>query len=162
MTGDREIIAAAVLHDVLEDTGTTEGQLRAQFGNRITDLVLAETENKRRTVPAGETWQKRKEEAITLLQETDDPGVRIVFLGDKLSNMRSLYSDLSRCGDSVWQSFHQKDPKQHHWYYRKIADALCELRQYPAWQEYDRLIRLVFNENEKERQQNGDSQRENG
>ena len=34
----------------------------------------------------------------------------------------------------------------HGWMYRQIAEALLELRDYPAWKEYDGLIRMVFEE----------------
>lgn len=49
-------------------------------------------------------------------------------------------------GDQVWERFHQKDKKMHGWLYRQTAEVLRELEEYPAWQEYDRLIRRVFHE----------------
>ena len=60
MTDDEEVIAAAVLHDVLEDTEATEQDLLAHFGRRITELVMGESENKRRNFPASLTWKVRK------------------------------------------------------------------------------------------------------
>ena len=42
------------------------------------------------------------------------------------------------------QRFNQKDKAMHGWFYRQTAEALRELEEYPAWQEYDRLIRKVF------------------
>ena len=47
MTTDEELLAAAVLHDVLEDTETTPEELRDLFGERILRLVQNETEDKR-------------------------------------------------------------------------------------------------------------------
>ena len=52
MTDDEEVIAAAVLHDVIEDTEATREDLLARFGRRITDLVMNESEDKRRNLPA--------------------------------------------------------------------------------------------------------------
>ena len=43
LTDDLEVIAAAILHDVLEDTPITEERLRAEFGDRIADWVSAES-----------------------------------------------------------------------------------------------------------------------
>ena len=37
-----------------------------------------------------------------------------------------------------------KDKKMHGWLYRQTAEALRELASYPAWKEYDRLIKKVF------------------
>ena len=41
MTADDEVLAAAVLHDTVEDTGTTIEQIREQFGERVAALVSA-------------------------------------------------------------------------------------------------------------------------
>lgn len=149
LTNDSEIIAAVLLHDVIEDAGITANDLREQFGERVTSLVLSETENKRVDIPPCLSWRLRKEEAIDTLKRTDDAGVKILFLSDKLSNLRSVAAGLDRVGTQYWQKFNQKDPEMHHWYYREIANALSVLEETPEWKEYDRLIKTVFNEGEK-------------
>ena len=148
LTNDSEIIAAALLHDVIEDCGVTEETVRISFGERVTELVLGETEDKRIGVPPDKTWRVRKEEAIAKLQSTQDEGIKILFLSDKLSNMRSIAAGKKAQGAELWQSFNQKDPKEHEWYYRSVADALYGLQDTPAWKEYDRLIKSTFNEGE--------------
>ena len=42
---DPELLAAAVLHDVIEDTSATEQDLREAFGDRITNLVVEVTDD---------------------------------------------------------------------------------------------------------------------
>ena len=59
MTSDKEVIAAAVLHDVVEDTPVSIEMIRAQFGDRIADLVSFESENKREGLPAADTSHRR-------------------------------------------------------------------------------------------------------
>ena len=49
-----------------------------------------------------------------------------VYLGDKLSNIRCIQRDHERLGNELWQRFNQKDPAEHAWYYRSIADVLKE------------------------------------
>jgi len=144
LTTDEEILSAAVLHDVIEDEGITPEELEKRFGARVKNLVNAETEDKRRDLPADATWHIRKQEAIDILKNSSDTGIKIIFLSDKLSNLRSLYVDLYRRGDEIWQQFNQKDPREHYWYFRSIADALSELKEFPAWQEYDSLICRIF------------------
>lgn len=148
LTREEEVIAAAALHDTIEDAGVTPEEIRARFGPRVAELVLAETEDKRRDVPPGESWRVRKEETIARLRASRDPQVGMVFLGDKLANMRAFYRSKQSEGRAMWLHFNQKDPEQHHWYYRSIADALGDLKDTPAWREYDELIRRVFDENE--------------
>lgn len=144
MSTDQEIIAAAALHDVVEDTEVSLEQIEGLFGKRVAALVGDESEDKRVGVPPAQTWRLRKEETIEVLRRTDDIAVKIVCLGDKLSNMRSIYRDHLVLGDALWQRFNQKDPAEHGWYYRTIAECTSELKDYPAWQEYDELIKIVF------------------
>ena len=146
MTGDEELIAAAVLHDVLEDTDVTCEELEEFFGSRIACYVQGESEDKRRELPPESTWMLRKQETIDFLRERADKNARILALADKLSNLRSIARDLEKVGDRVWERFNQKDKAKHAWMYRQIAEALRELEDYPAWQEYDGLVRKVFKE----------------
>ena len=41
-------------------------------------------------------------------------------------------------------SFHAKDPKDHEWHYRGLADALSELHDTFAYKEFENLINQVF------------------
>lgn len=144
ITDDKEILAACVLHDVLEDTGTTAEELAALFGERVTKLVLSETEDKRRDRPASETWETRKEESLKALKETDDIAVKIVWLGDKLSNMRSYAREYAKKGNALWDGFHQKDPRKQFWLMKRTAELLSELKDYPAYREMIMLMQYVF------------------
>ena len=146
LTDDSQILAAAVLHDTVEDAGASVEEIRARFGDRVAKLVGAETEDKMRHLPPEQSWRARKEAAIEQLRAAQDPGIAIVTLGDKLSNMRSLYREKERKGAAVWLGFHQTDPEAHHWYYRTIAGILSPLSSSAAWREYDWLIRQVFEE----------------
>jgi len=144
MTADREILAAAVLHDVVEDTGHTIQEIREKFGDRVAGLVASESEDKRENLPAKDTWRIRKEETIAHLRLTRDPAVKMITLGDKLSNIRAISRDYAAIGDRLWARFNQKDKAEQGWYYVSIAGQLKELRDFPAWQEYNSLIRRVF------------------
>ena len=144
-TEDLEVIVAAALHDVVEDTDATVDEVRELFGERVATLVAGESEDKREGLPPEETWRLRKEESIEHLRCADDPGVRMVCLGDKLSNIRAIQRDHDSLGDAVWQRFNQKDPAEHAWYYRTIADLLKDdLGDTEAWLEYAHRVRAVF------------------
>lgn len=144
MTDDKEILAAAVLHDTVEDTDTTLEEIRENFGRRVSLLVMTETENKREGSPEAETWEIRKEETLIILEHTKDIGVKMMWLGDKLSNMRSFAREYRQRGDALWQNLNQKDPARQAWYYTKIANCLSELREYDAYREYVSLLKYVF------------------
>ena len=44
ITPDQELLAAAALHDTVEDTDTTIEEIRENFGKRVALLVMTETE----------------------------------------------------------------------------------------------------------------------
>ena len=148
MTDDQDLIAAAALHDVVEDAGVTLEEIKEKFGHRVWELVSAETENKREHLSPAETWRIRKEESLEFLKNTDDIGVLMVWLGDKLANMRSIYRDFKVEGNAMWQRFNQKDVAQQAWYYRSIVTFTERLAHTSAWLEYKTLTEHVFGKGE--------------
>ena len=148
MTDDQHIIAAAALHDVVEDAGITIEEIEERFGTRVRELVQSETEDKRADLPPASTWRIRKEESLSVLKTTDDIAVLMVWLGDKLANMRSFYRDWKVEGDAMWQRFNQKDAWEQAWYYRSIVDLTERLSGTSAWLEYKTLTELVFGKGE--------------
>jgi myo-inositol-1(or 4)-monophosphatase len=144
MTADQSLIAAAALHDVVEDTEITIEEIEKNFGKRVRDLVGSETEDKRPDLPASESWRIRKEESLEVLKNTEDLGVLMVWLGDKLANMRSIYREFKVEGNDMWQRFNQKDPEAQAWYYHSIVKLTERLAHTSAWIEYKTLTELVF------------------
>ena len=143
MTRDQELLAAAALHDTVEDTDTTVEQIREEFGNRIASLVASESDIVLDGLTAEDSWHARKQAAIDRLTRASHDA-KIVALGDKLSNMRAIARDYAQQGDALWNLFHAKDPKDHEWHYRGLADALSELRDTFAYKEFEDLINQVF------------------
>lgn len=148
MSSDQNLLAAAALHDVVEDAGITIEEVEAKFGKRVRELVESETEDKRAELPPTETWRIRKEESLAVLRNTDDLAVLMVWLGDKLANMRSIYRDFKEEGVDMWQRFNQKDVSQQAWYYTSIAKLTERLSDTSAWIEYKTLTELVFGKGE--------------
>ena len=143
MTPDQELLAAAALHDTVEDTSVTIETIRAEFGERVAALVEAESDVFMEGVSEEDSWHARKQAAIERLSCAPHDA-KIVALGDKLSNMRAIARDYAVQGDKLWNIFHAKDPKEHEWHYRGLADSLRELSDTFAFQEFERLIDQVF------------------
>ncbi len=143
MTSDQELLAAAALHDTVEDTPVTVEQIRAEFGPRIASLVAAESDQVFEGVSESDSWHDRKQAAIDRLARASREA-KMVALGDKLSNMRAIARDYAMQGDALWSLFHAKDPRDHEWHYRGLADSLRELEDTFAFKEFERLINQVF------------------
>ena len=143
MTADQELLAAAVLHDTVEDTDVTVGQVRAEFGDRIASIVAVESDEMPEGVSEEDSWHARKQAAIDRLAKAGHDA-KLVALGDKLSNMRAIARDYAVQGDALWSLFHVKERSEHEWHYRGLADALRELEGTSAYQEFENLINQVF------------------
>ena len=143
ITSDQELLAAAALHDTVEDTDVTVEQLRAEFGERVASIVADESDRLFPGMDEGESWHARKQIAISHLA-TAGRDSKIVALGDKLSNMRAIARDYAVQGDALWGLFHVTDRKEHEWHYRGLAASLAELSDTFAYQEFESLINQVF------------------
>ena len=143
ITPDQELLAAAALHDTVEDTDVTVEELRREFGDRIADLVHSESDIQTEGVSEEDSWHDRKQAAIDRLAHASHDA-KIVAMGDKLSNMRAIYRDYITQGDELWKIFHVKDKASHEWHYRGLAKSLSELGDTFAYQEFVTLIDKVF------------------
>ncbi len=145
LTEDREIIAAGILHDIVEDTDGTPDEIRERFGDRVAFLVNSETEPSFPGEDREQSWKMRKQLSIRKLKESTDIGVKMLWLADKLANIRSLARDFSENGEGVWSYFNQKDPAMHCWYYRTIAECLeLELNRTGAYKELIKHINYLW------------------
>jgi len=91
---DGPTITTALLHDTIEDTGTTFDEVKKKFGNEIAELVegvtkLSRLENKNREFTLAENFRK------LILATSKDIRVLLVKLADRLHNMRTIEAVLS-------------------------------------------------------------------
>lgn len=80
---DLTVLCAALLHDTIEDTDTTEHELREQFGERVTSIVLEVTDDK--SLDRDVRKRLQIEHAPRLSREA-----RLVKLADKICNLRDM------------------------------------------------------------------------
>ena len=142
ITTDDAVLAAAVLHDVIEDCGVSAEELEARFGSVVAGLVLSETQLN--SGDPKETWESRKREGLRAIEE-GSRDVRIIALGDKLSNMRAISRDYHRLGSALFDRFNQHDPCKHAWYYRSCGALFAaDLGNTEAYAEFCMHVDSVF------------------
>ena len=78
VTGDREILAASILHDVLEDTTATYSELEGEFGTRIASLV------------AEVTHDGQKDEHGYYFPRLNSRDAILIKFADRLSNLSRM------------------------------------------------------------------------
>ena len=147
LTDDENLMAAAALHDTVEDTDATVEEINNLFGEKVAKLVASESENKREDKPEEATWKIRKQETIDHLKNADIETL-IVCLGDKLSNIRAIERDYNNLGEKFWERFNNKDKSEQGWYYGEIAkifDSNETLKETQACREFVKRVETVFN-----------------
>ena len=143
MTNIAEVMAAASLHDVVEDTCVKVEDIRREFGEKVAALVCMESEDKRENLPKSSTWKLRKSE--NLIREMNAPvDAKRIMLADKVSNMRSTLRDFRESGHDIWNKFNMKDVHEQAWYYRSVAKVLSDLSSEDIYGEYIAMIEEVF------------------
>lgn len=144
ITNDEKVLAAAVLHDVVEDCGVSIRQIEAKFGKEVARLVAADTEDKMTKKSSEDTWKIRKQETLNCIEKMDKNS-KIVVLADKLSNMRAIYRDYEEKGDMLWQKFNCKSKDEQGWYYEGVRRLIeKDLSDTAAYLEFSRLNKIVF------------------
>lgn len=80
---DERVLIAAILHDTIEDTETSEQELIREFGQEITGIVLEVTDDKALSKP--ERKRLQVEHAPTISRRA-----KLVKLADKICNLRDI------------------------------------------------------------------------
>ena len=117
------VVAAAVLHDVVEDTGAELAELEREFGAEVRRLVAAVTE----PVPLG-PYRERKARLRAAVAEADTDALAI-YAADKIAKTRELRLRLARDPDAV------PDPEKLEHYGESLALLEARLDGHPLVRE---------------------------
>lgn len=138
-TIQEDVVAAAILHDTIEDAFVSYATLKEVFNENIANLVQSQSEDK------SKSWLERKTATIDFLKENHTWEVEVATLADKLSNMRSIARDFERQKEALWDKFNAGKESQH-WYYASIAAAFSKVTETAEYKEYKNLIDKIFAE----------------
>ena len=131
--GADAVVAAAWLHDVVEDTGRTLDELRPVVGDRVTELVQAVSEPDKR-----ESWEARKQHSLERLA-TADADVALLKGCDTLANAREIVRNAG-AGEDVWARFNRPRTKQLWWYLSVARLVRDRLPGHPLAAELTRVV----------------------
>jgi (p)ppGpp synthase/HD superfamily hydrolase len=134
-----EVIAAAMIHDILEDTDITEQQLRQELGDEVVDIILPLSEDKKLE------WEDRKKEYIHDVKN-GSASTKAVSIADKIHNLESIIETHKTMGSDIWTKFN-RNKEQKMWFEREMLKAFQESWDHPMIAEYEKLLRQVENLN---------------
>ena len=118
---DDFVLAAALLHDVVEDTEHSLQQLAAEFPREVIDIVSALSERKTDESGAPRPWKDRKMEHIAEIAGASLEA-KAVALADKLHNLRCMLLDHETQGEALWERFNA-GKQQIVWYHEAMLAA---------------------------------------
>jgi (p)ppGpp synthase/HD superfamily hydrolase len=116
------LIAAALLHDVVEDEGVLYEDMKKDFGEEVTHLVAAVSEPLdliQRHPDKAKTWRERKEHTIEKLRHAKYE-VKLLSCADKLANITDMSRDVEEFGEKLWNRFNAPKSDQK-WYYTSLV-----------------------------------------
>lgn len=126
------LVAAALVHDVLEDTTYPESKLRSLMGDEIMEILFA--------VRNDDTleWEEKKKKYIESVRAGSDD-VKALATADKICNLESLIAAHQRVGPEIWLKFNRNKEKKI-WFEDEMLKMLKETWQHPLVHEYDSLL----------------------
>lgn len=116
---DDNLLAAALLHDVVEDTPCTLEDLAAEFPTEVVQYVAALSEQKTDQQGNKRPWKLRKDDHLREIAQAPLP-VRAIVLADKLHNLATMCCDIDS-DDNFWDRFNAS-PQDILWYNRTMVD----------------------------------------
>ena len=138
VTGDEDLLIAALLHDTIEDVPEeySESRMRGEFGDRVTDIVLDVTKDD--TLP---DWQARSDAYLRHLSHGAREEAVLLSCADKLHNLKSTLADHEEIGDALWERFNAGKERQQWWYGAILTVVRDRLPHNLLIDEFERLVK---------------------
>ncbi len=136
------VVAAGLLHDVIEDTSVTLEDVEEAFGSEVATIVSGWTEPQKKRG----NWEQRKLHMIRSLR--DAPlSVKLVMAADKYHNLSHTLSTSREQGRKVWRHF-GRGPSRQAWYYRSVLNSILanvsQPERYPVFGQLADVVAELF------------------
>ena len=127
-----EVVAAGLVHDVVEDTAVSMEDIRRELGDNVAALVVPVTHDN--TLP----WTKKKEAYIEAVRTAPDEA-KAISVADKIANADSLITAYAREGSAVWRHFNTGREKKI-WFEEAVLSMLQESWKHPLVDAYAQKV----------------------
>lgn len=127
-----EVIAAALVHDTVEDTSVTVEDVRRELGEEVARLVEPVTHDD------SLSWEEKKQKYIDTVRAASDE-VKAISVADKIHNAQSFISGYAEQGKDMWKYFNRGREKKL-WFEEAMLKMLQETWRHPLVDEYAALV----------------------
>lgn len=134
---DENIVAAGILHDVVEDTEHTFEDIEKEFGKIIRDYVYDSSEPDK-TLP----WKERKIHTIEHIKNAP-LGSKLIVACDKISNLEDALNNIEKYGED---KVINRNPEEQKWYYTSVYESCIEGvdENHPIFKRYKKVLQKIF------------------
>jgi (p)ppGpp synthase/HD superfamily hydrolase len=143
-TQDENVLCAALLHDVLEDTDYSPKEIKKEFGRKILKMVKDVSDRR-----PDDPWDKRKDAYLKHLKKAPK-GACLIACADKINNLRSMSAAYKDAGESIWKNFEAPKEKKIK-FYEDVCRIVGRRFSHPIQKELirtlketKRLIRVTY------------------
>jgi guanosine-3',5'-bis(diphosphate) 3'-pyrophosphohydrolase len=127
-----ETVAAALVHDVVEDTPLTLEDVRRELGEKVAQLVEAVTYDDTLS------WEDKRSKYIEAVRQAS-PDAKAISVADKIHNAQSFIAGYKAQGKDMWKNFNKGRDKKL-WFEEEMLAMLRESWQHPLVEEYAALV----------------------
>lgn len=136
---DEDIVSAAILHDVVEDTKYTFDDIEKEFGKIVRDYVYDASEPDKSL-----EWEERKKHTIEHIKDAPI-GSKFIVAADKISNLEDLYECIEKYGEDCWKRLKRSKELQK-WYYTSVYESCIYGvdNNHPIFIRYKKILKDLF------------------
>lgn len=129
-----DVVTAALLHDTVEDTGTSREELVAAFNEHVARLVEEVSEHKEKD---GQKlgWKERKEDYLARMKDISEEAL-IIAIADKVDNVESRIEEYERGGAAFLDNWSQPNGEYLWFYDEALLVAQARLPEHPLTKRY--------------------------
>ena len=141
------IVAAAYLHEVIEDTKYSFNftrkdminKIEREFGKYICSLIQGTSE-----IPKSLSWRERKQRTIDEIRKLPFEN-KVIICADKINHLEDLYLTFEKNGKRDFYAFHSGEQNQR-WYYTQVYESLIDSvdENLPIFRRLKSIIDKVF------------------
>jgi len=137
---DENIVAAGILHDVVEDTSFEFEDIEKEFGKTIRDYVYDSSEPDKSL-----EWEDRKKHTIEHIKKAP-LGSKLIVACDKINNLEDLFKSIEKHGEEKSWGALKRGKTIQKWYYCSVYDScVCEQDEnHPIFKRYKNILDLLF------------------
>ena len=140
-SSDENLIAAAILHDVLEDCPrVTKKQLKKIFGDKVAKIVSEVSLTEKRHIK-NKIWKEKKIAYISKIKKASKESL-VVVAADKINNMTAYFESVRLYSPQKLSKFFGGTLGDYFWYYREILTILkSKIGSHKIVKEYEKILK---------------------